>query len=128
MKKLINKKTGEVAIINLYNNTIYFSKSKTTHKAIIHKDPNTHKTTKITSSPDPIPTSTPKPIKKLTPNNIKIKSNKPINTPNIKSTSTPKIPKFISLPNNSPLNIILKSPIYPKTPLKTPTSTFKIPA
>lgn len=135
MKRLINKKTGEVAIVDLYLNTITFSKSKTTHKITIKKDSSTHKITKIITSsepisdsapqPTPIKSSNPKPIKKQKTNNKIIKSKKPINTPNIKSTHTPKKSKFISLPNSLTPNIILKSPFHPKTPLKTPSSTYK---
>lgn len=61
MKKLINKKTGEVAIIDLSLNTITFSKSKTTHKICIQKDSSTRKITKITTFTKKI--QTPKEIK-----------------------------------------------------------------
>ena len=61
MKKLINPKTKEIAFIDLYSNTITFSKSKTTHKITIQKDSNTHKITKITTSPEPIPNPNPIP-------------------------------------------------------------------
>jgi len=76
MKRLINKKTGEVAILDLYFNTITFSNSKTTHKVTIQKDSSTHKITKISASPDPIPT----------PNEIKSELTSKSNT---KPTSNP---------------------------------------
>jgi hypothetical protein len=50
MKKLINKKTGEVAYLNEENNTIYFSKTKTTHNATIITNPQNEKITKIIAS------------------------------------------------------------------------------
>ena len=50
MKKLINKKTGEVAYLDLYTNTIKFSKSKGVYKAYIEKDAATNKISKITTS------------------------------------------------------------------------------
>ena len=90
MKKLINKKTGEIAYIDLYFNTITFSKSKTTHKISIQKDPNTNQITKITSFPEPIinPISEPFPEPKSEPitNNI---SSEPSNTstPNTNNSS-----------------------------------------
>lgn len=55
MKKLINKKTGEIAYLDLYTNTIKFSKSKGVYKAYIEKDPATNKISKITTSAAPIP-------------------------------------------------------------------------
>lgn len=120
MKKLINPKTKEIAFIDLYSNTITFSNSKTTHKITIKKDPNTHKITKITTSPNPIPTSTPKPtpIKNNKPksnktqntNTSKTKSNKPINTTIIYSTPTPQITKYTSSPNNITPNTLLILP------------------
>lgn len=76
MKRLINKKTGEVAILDLYFNSITFSNSKTTHKVTIQKDSSTHKITKISASPDPIPT----------PNEIKSELTSKSNT---KPTSNP---------------------------------------
>lgn len=54
MKKLINKKTGEIAYLDLYTNTIKFSKSKGVYKAYIEKDPATNKISKITTSAAPI--------------------------------------------------------------------------
>ena len=54
MKKLINKKTGEIAYLDLYTNTINFSKSKGVYKAYIEKDPATNKISKITTSAAPI--------------------------------------------------------------------------
>ena len=71
MKKLINKKTGEVAILNEDNNTIYFSKTKTTHNATIITEPNNEKITKIIASEEIVsePHSEPK-------------SNSTSNTPN----------------------------------------------
>lgn len=138
MKKLINPKTKEIAFLDLYSNTITFSKSKTTHKITIKKDPNTHIITKITTSPEPIPSSTPKPtpIKKTNPksnntqktNTPKTKSNKPINTTIIYSTPTPKITKYISSPNNLTPNITLYPPIHPDLLLPSSTPIYKIPA
>ena len=69
MKKLINKKTGEIAFIDLYTNTIYFSKSKTKHHAIISKN-EFNQITKITALPqngsefisEPIPETKSEPI------------------------------------------------------------------
>ena len=50
MKKLINKKTGEIAYLDLYTNTIKFSKSSGVYKAYIEKDAATNKISKITTS------------------------------------------------------------------------------
>lgn len=50
MKKLINKKTGEIAYLDLCTNTIKFSKSKGVYKAYIEKDAATNKISKITTS------------------------------------------------------------------------------
>lgn len=105
MKKLINKKTGEIAYIDLYFNTITFSKSKTTHKISIQKDPNTNQITKITSSPDSIPNPNPipEPISELTPepitNNI---SSKPSNA-STPISDTP-VQNNSDTPNNTPIN------------------------
>lgn len=57
MKKLINQKTGEIAYLNLENNTIRFSKTKGTFKAYIEKDPENNKIVKITASPKPFSTT-----------------------------------------------------------------------
>lgn len=54
MKKLINKKTGEIAYLDLCTNTIKFSKSKGVYKAYIEKDAATNKISKITTSATPI--------------------------------------------------------------------------
>ena len=92
MKKLINKKTGEIAYINLYFNTITFSKSKTTHKISIQKDPNTNQITKITSSPDPIPNPDPipEPISEPTPEPIiNNNSSEPSNTSTPNTNNSP---------------------------------------
>lgn len=105
MKKLINKKTGEIAYIDLYFNTITFSKSKATHKISIQKDPNTNQITKITSSPDSIPNPNPipEPISELTPepitNNI---SSKPSNA-STPISDTP-VQNNSDTPNNTPIN------------------------
>ena len=122
MKKLINKKTGEIAYIDLYFNTITFSHSKTTHKISIQKDPDSHKITKITTSPEPIPNPNPIPktISEPTPkpiinNNCFELTNNP--TPNSNNSSsesnnipTPKIKKSTSNPtNNKKSNIEHKS-------------------
>ena len=109
MKKLINKKTGEIAYIDLYFNTITFSKSKTTHKISIQKDPNTNQITKITSSPDPIPN--PNPI----PEPIINKSSEPSNT------STPNTNDSSSESNNIPTPTIKKSNSKHKSTNKTIT-------
>lgn len=106
MKKLINKKTGEIAYINLYFNTITFSKSKTTHKISIQKDPNTNQITKITSSPDPIPNPDPIPelISEPTPEPIiNNNSSEPSNT------STQNTNDSSSESNNIPTPTIKKS-------------------
>lgn len=91
MKKLINKKTGEIAFIDLYTNTITFSHSKTTHKISIQKDPDSHSITKITTSPEPIPT----------PNEIKSELTSKSNT-NPTSNPTPSINNSQSDSINNP--------------------------
>lgn len=117
MKKLINKKTGEIAYIDLYFNTITFSKTKTTHKISIQKDPNTNQITKIISFPEPIinPISEPFPEPKSEPiiNNI---PSEPSNTstPNIKSSPISK---------NSNNNKNYKSNESNNTPILYPSST-----
>lgn len=115
MKKLINKKTGEIAFIDLYTNTITFSHSKTTHKISIQKDPDSHSITKITTSPEPIPNPNPIPkiISEPTPNPI-------INTP-IKSTNNN------SLPNNNTSNTSINISNEPyNTPINYSTSSHNI--
>lgn len=86
MKKLINKKTGEIAFINLYTNTIYFSNSKTTHKISIQKNPNTNQITKITTFPEPINYPIPEPISEPIINNS---TSEPSNTSTTKMESSP---------------------------------------
>ena len=54
MKKFINKKNGEIAYLDLYTNTIKFSKSKGVYKAYIEKDAATNKISQITTSATPI--------------------------------------------------------------------------
>ena len=54
MKKFINKKNGEIAYLDLYTNTIKFSKSKGVYEAYIEKYPATNKISKITTSAAPI--------------------------------------------------------------------------
>lgn len=66
MKKLVNHKTGEIAYVDMENNTIYFSNSKTTHHAIIATDEN-DKITKITALPVDDSESLPKPKKNSKP-------------------------------------------------------------
>lgn len=135
MKRLINPKTKEIAYIDLYTNTIHFSNSNTSHKAIIHKDPNTHKITKITSSPDPIPNPTPV-INKSDSNS----NNKPISdsTPNPNSNPTKKHFKINSIEpvitfmdDYSLFEMIPETEIFDSpdsfNPL-IPTSTYKITA
>ena len=81
MKRLINPKTKEVAYIDLYTNTIHFSNSNTSHKAIIHKDPNTHKISKITTSCNSEPTPIPEPISELKSNSTSNDNKKTYKTP-----------------------------------------------
>ncbi len=81
MKKLINKKTGEIAFINLYSNTIFFSNSKTTHKISIQKNPNTNQITKITTFPEPINYPIPEPISEPIINNSNTSTPKMESTP-----------------------------------------------
>ena len=124
MKKLINKKTGEIAYIDLYFNTITFSKSKTTHKISIQKDPNTNQITKITSSPDSIPNPNPipEPISELTPepitNNI---SSKPSNA-STPISDTP-VQNNSDTPNNTPINNTNTPPNHKQKRPAVPTST-----
>ena len=119
MKRLINKKTNEILYLNLSNNTIYSSKTKTTNKISISKNTTTHKITKITilnsepiSEPTPIPT---------TQNETKTTS-KPTNT-NKSHTSTPThhINNIISsiLPQTLITNTLFfnKYPFYILNPL-----------
>lgn len=50
VKKIRNPKTGEIAYVNMDNGTIQFSNSKSANRAIITKNPRTHKIDKIATS------------------------------------------------------------------------------
>lgn len=50
VKKIRNPKTGEIAYVNMDNGTIQFSNSKSANRAIITKNPRTHKIDKIAAS------------------------------------------------------------------------------
>lgn len=111
MKRLINKKTGEVAILDLYFNTITFSNSKTTHKVTIQKDSSTHKITKISASPDPIPT----------PNEIK--SELGSNPSTTSSDTIPSKKESTPQPINNPIN---SNPIEPDFTIIDDFSKFEM--
>ncbi len=98
MKKLINKKTGEVAYLNEENQTIYFSKTKTTHNATIITNPKNDKITKIIASEQTVSVSKSELKHKSKPQSTP-KSKTSINTHNNK-ISTPEL-EFIYNPNYS---------------------------
>ena len=54
MKRLVNKRTGEVAILDPAYGRISFSNSKGTYKAFIEEDPISKKISKISTSAEPI--------------------------------------------------------------------------
>lgn len=116
MKKLINKKTGEVAFIDLYTNTIYFSKSKTKHNIIISKN-EFNQITKITALPqngsefisEPIPETKSEPISEPISemnsepiiNTPSEPTNNPSKTTNNKSNELYNTPIIYSTPSNN---------------------------
>jgi hypothetical protein len=118
MKRLINKKTGEVAIIDLYSNTITFSKSKTTHKITIQKDSSTNKITKITTSSEPIKKSSLKPnndpISNTTPNPNTAPNTIPTSIPNTNTSlnSNPLEPDFNIIDDYSKYEMIPETELF----------------
>lgn len=122
MKKLINKKTGEIAYIDLYFNTITFSKSKTTHKISIQKDLNTNQITKITTFPEPIINPISEPISEPTPEPIiNNTSSEPSNTstPNTNNSS-----ENINTTTSNTHTHKSQSPNTNKTTHKSPNKTI----